>query len=120
MNTTINEYALANNSKFDVIILNQTLHEMDPDENYRKRVLEDLYVMLKDDGLLVVGESMIPSIFVPKQKVQIFEVMHKWLEVIFGSHFYDEKSFKELIYSTLFKNVEQIKDGCDYFWAVRK
>lgn len=120
VNTTISEYALTNKSKFDVIILNQTLHEMDPDENYRKSVLEDLYVMLKDDGLLVVGESMIPSIFAPKQKVQIFEVMHKWLEVILGAHFYDEKSFKELIYSTSFKNVEQIRDGYDYFWAVRK
>lgn len=120
MNTTIDEYALANKSKFDVIILNQVLHEMDPDENYRKRVLEDLYTMLKDNGILVVGESMIPGIFAAKEKVQIFEVMHKWLEVVFGSHFYDEKSFKELISSTSFKNVELIRDGYDYFWAVRK
>ncbi len=36
--------------------------------------------MLKDDGLLIIGESMILSLFIPKKKVQIFKIIYKCLK----------------------------------------
>ena len=119
IHVTINDYANDNKERFDVIVLNQVLHEMEPDENYRVEVFNDLYSMLKKDGLLIVGEHMIPGIFAPKQ-ARYFEIMHKWLEVGMGSKFYDEESFKELIDSTPFKNAELIHDGQTYFWALKR
>ena len=92
---------------------------MDHDEIYRKEVINDLHSMLKRDGLLIVGEHMIPEIFAPKQ-ARHDEIMHKWLEVGMNSRFYDEESFRELINSTRFKNAEFIEEGQTYFWALRK
>jgi len=92
---------------------------MNPDENYRKSVLEVLYSLLKEDGILVVGESMIPNTFT-RSNFQLFEVMHKWFEVGIGSRFYDENSFRELINSTSFKNLELIRERINYCWAIRK
>ncbi|MFX1249834.1 MAG: class I SAM-dependent methyltransferase [Promethearchaeota archaeon] len=116
---TISDFAIEKKEKFDVILLNQVLHEMDPDENYRKRVFDDLFSMLKKDGLLIVGEHMIPEMFATKQ-ARYFEIMHKWFEVGLGSSFYDKNSFKEFIDSTPFQDAEFIDDGQTYFWAVKK
>lgn len=118
--TSVSDYAKANKKKFDIIMLNHVLHEMDPDENYRKQVIEDIYTMLKDDGLFIVGESMIPDLFTPRKEFQLFEIMHKLLEVGIGSRFYDENGFKALIDSTSFKNAELIKEKAEYFWAITK
>ena len=106
--------------KFDMIILNEVLHEMDPDENYRRSVLENIYSLLKDDGILIVGESMIPDTFTPTEEFQLFNVMHKWFEVSVGSKFYNEQDFRELIDSSPFGHAELIKQRGEYFWAVRK
>jgi SAM-dependent methyltransferase len=115
----LNVYAKSHERKFDVIVLNQVLHEMNPIGNFRRKVFQDLYALLKDDGLLVVGEHMIPGIFAPNQ-ARYFEIMHKWFEVGIGSHFYDETSFREFIEMTPFTKAELIREGRDYFWAVKK
>jgi 2-polyprenyl-3-methyl-5-hydroxy-6-metoxy-1,4-benzoquinol methylase len=119
IHVTINDYANDHKERFDVIVLNQVLHEMEPDENYRVEVFNDLYSMLKNEGLLIVGEHMIPEIFAPKQ-ARYVEIMHKWFEVGMSSRFYDEKSFREFINSTRFKEVEFIQEGQTYFWAIRR
>lgn len=116
----LEEFMKTTNIKFDMIILNEVLHEMDPDENYRKGVIENIYSLLRKDGIFIVGESMIPDTFAPKKEFQLFDIMHKWLEVAFGSRFYNEKSFRELIESTSFKSAELIKERGNYFWAIRK
>ncbi|MFX0184680.1 MAG: class I SAM-dependent methyltransferase [Candidatus Hodarchaeota archaeon] len=82
--TELSEYTAAHKNKFDVIVLNQVLHEMDPLDTYRKKIFQDLYALLKDDGLLVVGEHMIPGIFAPNQ-ARYFEIMYKWFEVGIGT-----------------------------------
>jgi cyclopropane fatty-acyl-phospholipid synthase-like methyltransferase len=117
--TELSEYATAHKNKFDVIVLNQVLHEMDPQETYRQKVFQDLYTLLKDDGLLVVGEHMIPGIFSPNQG-RYFEIMHKWFEVGIGAHFYDEESFREFVKSTPFRKADLLREGRDYFWAIQK
>jgi SAM-dependent methyltransferase len=116
---TVNEFAKSCSDKFDLILLNQVLHEMDHDEKYRIIVFEDLYSLLKDDGMLIVGESMIPDTFSPTKGFQLFDVMHKFLEAKFAK-FYDETTFKEFIDSTPFKHAEFVKERGNYFWAVRK
>jgi len=115
----LKEYAQSISSKFDLIILNQVLHEMNSDQNYRTSVFEILYSLLKEDGILLVGESIIPDTFSGGDS-QLFEVMHKWLEIGIGSRFYDEKSFRELINSTPFKNLELIREKRNYCWVIRK
>lgn len=120
INISIKEYSRNNNGEFDLIILNQVLHETDPREDFRKDILEDLYLLLKDDGILLVGESMISDVFTVEDKYQFFEVLHKWFEVVFGFRFYNESSFKELILSTSFTQAEMIREGLDYIWIVRK
>jgi SAM-dependent methyltransferase len=116
----LEDYMDKTDIKFDIIILNQVLHEMDPDENYRRNAFKNIYTLLKDDGLFIVAESMIPDTFAPNQRNQLFNVMHKWLEVPFWSRFYDEKTFKDFIDSTPFSSAELIKEGENYFWAIRK
>ena len=115
----INEFAKISEIKFDLILLNQVLHEMNHDQKYRRKVFVDLYSLLKDDGILIVGETMIPDTFSPSKGFQLFDIMHKLFEVKFAK-FYDEKSFKELIEATPFKHAELIKERGEYFWAVRK
>jgi SAM-dependent methyltransferase len=106
--------------KFDIAILNMVLHEMNPDDKYRLSVLENIYALLKDDGCLIVGDTMIPDTFKPNTKIQLYDAMHKMLEVGLGSRFYDEESFKEYIDSSSFKQAEFIRERADYFWIVRK
>ncbi len=117
--TTVSDYAHSSNEKFDMILLNQVLHEMDPDENYRKNVFKDLYSLLKDDGILLVGESMVPDTFDPDQKFHLFDITHKFLEVRFA-RFYNEKTFKEFVDSTPFTRAEFIREGGNSIWVIRK
>lgn len=119
MNIELEKFARQNDKKFNVILLNQVLHEMEPKGEYRKHVFEDIFELLKDEGILIVGESMIPGIFAPKQ-ARYFEIMHKWFEVGIGSQFYDEESFMQFIKSTPFKKAELIYDDRDYIWAISK
>ncbi|MFX1289297.1 MAG: class I SAM-dependent methyltransferase, partial [Promethearchaeota archaeon] len=115
----INEYANTSTKKFDLILLNHVLHEMNHDEKYRISVFNDLYSLLRDDGVLLVGESMIPDTFTPKKEFQLFDIMHKFMEVGFAK-FYDEKTFKELIDLTKFSKAQFVKEGGEYFWALQK
>ncbi len=117
---SVKDFSKEKKETFDLIILNHVLHEMDTHEDFRKEILEDLYLMLKDNGILLVGESMISDVFTVEDKYQFFEVMQKWFEVVFESRFYNESSFKELILSTSFTQAELIRDGFDYIWIVRK
>ncbi|MFX0057027.1 MAG: class I SAM-dependent methyltransferase [Candidatus Hodarchaeota archaeon] len=115
----INEYVNTTNQKFDLILLNHVLHEMNHDENYRIKALNDLYSLLKENGLLLVGESMIPDTFTPKKEFQLFDIMHKFMEIGFAK-FYDEKTFKEFVNLTKFSKAEFVKKGGEYFWALKK
>lgn len=115
----INEYTKKTEEKFDLILLNQVLHEMNHDEDYRRGVFKDLYSLLKEDGILLVGETMIPDIFDPKKERQLFDIMHKFFEAGFA-RFYDQQSFKDFVDSTPFTRAEFVKKGGEYFWAVRK
>ena len=115
----IDEFARSCDKKFDLIILNQVLHEMNIDENYRRRVFEKLYSLLKDDGILIIGESMVPDTFAPKKGFQLFDITHKFTEVK-TSLFYDEKTFREFIASTLFTRSEFIREGGSSIWVIRK
>lgn len=116
----IKEFAESYEEKFDIIILNHVLHEMDSNPEYRIDALNDIYTLLKDDGLFIVTENMIPNLFEPKKGFMLFEIMHKWMEVGFGSYFYNEESFQELINATNFKKAEIIRDRNEYFWAITK
>lgn len=116
----LEDYITKTDNKFDIVILNMVLHEMNPDDKYRLSVLENIYGLLKDDGLLIIGDTMIPDTFNPNTKFQLFDVMHKMLEVAIGSKFYNEKTFKDLVDSSSFSQVELIKEGANYFWAIRK
>ena len=115
----INDYAKETGIKFDLILLNQVLHEMDHDINYRLSVFNSLYSLLKEDGILLVGESMIPDTFASSQKLLLFDVLHKFLEARFAN-FYNEKTFREFVASTPFRNTEFIKEGGISFWIIRK
>jgi len=117
--TPIENFARSFKNKFDLIILNQVLHEMNTDENYRKNVFKYLYSLLDDNGILLIGESMIPDTFAPKQRFQLFNITHKFTEVS-TSLFYNEKSFKDFIDSTPFTKAEFITEGGDSCWVVKK
>ncbi|MFW9972098.1 MAG: class I SAM-dependent methyltransferase [Candidatus Odinarchaeota archaeon] len=117
--TSIDEFTHSFKEKFDLIIMNQVLHEMNTDENYRKGVLNNLYSLLKDDGILLIGESMIPDTFAPKKRFQLFDITHKFTEVK-ASLFYDEKTFREFIDSTPFTRAGFIKEGGSSIWVIRK
>ena len=126
----IEEYLKRTNTKFDIIMLNQVLHEMDLNENYRIKVLEHIYYLLKDDGLLIIGETMMPDIFDENTDHLLYDIMHKWIEIIFPNRFYTYKSFRELINLTPFKKIELIQAEetlksssfipINYFWAISK
>ncbi|MFX0041008.1 MAG: class I SAM-dependent methyltransferase [Promethearchaeota archaeon] len=115
----INEFARSFKEKFDLIILNQVLHEMNTDENYRRAVFQSLYSLLKDEGILLIGESMIPDTFSPKKGFQLFDITHKFTEVK-ASLFYNEKTFREFIALTPFTRSEFIKEGGSSIWIIRK
>lgn len=119
LKNSTNKYAHTTKDKFDLIILNQVLHEMNPDENYRRQLFKDLYLLLNDKGILLVGESMVPETFAPKEPFKLFDITHKFSEA--GSaRFYNEKTFKTFIDSTPFTKAEFIKEGGTKFWAIRK
>jgi predicted O-methyltransferase YrrM len=119
LETTVNKFTHATNKMFDLIILNQVLHEMDQDEKYRKQIFEDLYSLLKDDGILLVGENMITDTFAPRKKFQLFPISHKFFEA--GSaRFYDKQTFKDFIDSTPFTRAQYVEEKGTYFWAVQK
>ncbi len=120
LHTPIDEFTRSNKNKFYVIFLNQVLHEMDPDENYRRNVLTNLYAMLQDGGLLIVVENMIPDMFTPKDRFLFFEIWHKCFEVVLNSKFYNEQEFLEFVATTPFKTAKLIKERNDYFWALMK
>lgn len=115
----IDKFANSFKEQFDLILLNQVLHEMNTDENYRRDVFKNLYSLLKDDGILLIGESMVPDTFAPKKGFQLFDITHKFTEVK-TSLFYDEKTFREFIDSTLFTRSEFIKEGGSGIWVIRK
>ncbi len=117
--TTVSDYAYSSNEKFDLILLNQVLHEMNPDENFRASVFKDLYSLLKENGILLVGESMVPNTFALDQKFHLFDITHKFLEVKFAQ-FYNEKNFKDFIDLTPFIRAEFIKEGGNGIWVIRK
>jgi 2-polyprenyl-3-methyl-5-hydroxy-6-metoxy-1,4-benzoquinol methylase len=118
--TTIEAFTKKHPDEYHIILLNQVLHEIQGDDSIRKDILNDLYLMLKEDGKLLIGESMIPSIFTPKKKFLFYEIVHKWFEILFGSRFYDEELFRKLISTTLFTKVDLFKRGTDYLWVVQK
>jgi SAM-dependent methyltransferase len=117
--TEIDEFIRSFEEKFDLIIVNQVLHEMNTNENYRKGVFKNLYSLLDEEGILLIGESMIPDTFAPKKRFQLFDITHKFTEVK-TSLFYDERSFREFINSTLFTRSEFIREGGSSIWVIRK
>jgi len=126
LNIALSEYSKQEKiEKFDVILLNDVLHEIKDDENYRKNFMEQIYSLLKGDGILIVGETMMPDIFSIKRGENFWGSMKKWDEVVFGAKFYDENSFRDFILSTSFKHAELIKAENDnvgnrYIWAIKK
>jgi SAM-dependent methyltransferase len=119
-NMSIADYLQTNPDPFDVVIMNEVLHEMDPSDDYRRGVLADIYTLLKEGGVLIIHDSIIPGTFTPGQQKSTFEVMHKWLEVSFGSRFYDEAGFETLAASSPFHGAEMVREGSVYFWALKK
>ncbi|MFW9826081.1 MAG: class I SAM-dependent methyltransferase [Candidatus Thorarchaeota archaeon] len=115
----INEFVYSFTKKFDLIVLNQVLHEMNTDENYRRSVFKHLYSLLKDNGILLIGESMIPDTFASKKSLQLFDITHKFTEVK-TSLFYDENRFKQFIDSTPFTQASFIREGGDSIWVIKK
>ncbi|MFX1497662.1 MAG: class I SAM-dependent methyltransferase [Promethearchaeota archaeon] len=117
--SSIHKYKDSVKKKFDLIILNQVFHEMNLDEDSSIVFFQDLYALLKDEGILLVGETMVPDTFAPKSRFRLFDITHKFSEA--GSaHFYNEKTFREFIESTQFTKAEFIKEGGTYFWVVQK
>jgi len=114
-----NEFARNNKDKFSLIILNQVLHEMNPNEKYRRQLLKDLYSLLNENGILLVGESMVPDTYTPKEPFKLFDITHKFSEAG-SSSFYNEKTFKAFIDSTPFTKAEFIKERGIKFWVIRK
>jgi len=119
LNKSTNEYVRTTKDKFDLIILNQVLHEMNPDEDYRRQLFKDLYLLLNDKGILLIGESMVPDTFTPKEPFKLFDITHKFSEA--GSaRFYNEKKFQTFIDSTSFTKAKFIQEGGTKFWVIRK
>jgi SAM-dependent methyltransferase len=120
LETSINSYASSRIKEFDLILMNHVLHEMDPDDSYRKEAFTDLYSMLKDDGILIVVEHNIPDMFEPKERNLFFEVWHKLFEVGVESKFYTKREFQEFVSGTPFETAELIEDENVYFWVLKR
>jgi len=116
---SVDEYTKNTDTKFDLIMLNQVLHEMDSSDEYRRSVFKDLYSLLKDDGIFLIIETIVPDLFAKKERSQLFEIMHKFFEAGFA-RFYNEKSFEEFVETTPFKNAKLIKERGNYFWELKK
>lgn len=119
--TPIHSFVPSKENFFDLIMLHQVLHEMNPDDSFRIKIFEDLYKMLKDDGILIVVEPMVPEMYEEKPNhIVFFEIWHKFLEIMYDSKFYSKKSFQEFVKSTPFKKTELIQEGSNYLWAISK
>jgi len=118
--TSVGDFAKNHPNEYDIILMNQVLHEIQGDDSNRKLVIDNLYFMLKNGGKLLIGESMIPSIFTPKQNFLFYEIVHKWFEILFGSRFYDEEQFRKFISTTSFTKVNIFRRGTDYLWVLEK
>jgi 2-polyprenyl-3-methyl-5-hydroxy-6-metoxy-1,4-benzoquinol methylase len=116
----LHNFAEQHPQEFDIIILHNVLHEIKGDDSIRKEFINNLYLLLNDNGKVILGESMIPSVFTPKTKFLFFEIAHKWFEILFGSRFYDENQFRDFISTTSFANAELLKRGTDYIWILHK
>nr|MDO8114899.1 class I SAM-dependent methyltransferase [Candidatus Sigynarchaeota archaeon] len=111
-------FAKNHRDSYDIIIVNQVLHEI-PRESERRAVLDAAHSMLKAGGIAVVGEEVVPSILENPGKNVLFEVMHKWFEVILGSRFYSDAGFRALVDSTTFgSQKELVQEGGVYFWKL--
>ena len=124
-NVSINKYAtpkLANT--FDLILLNEVLHELNTDEIQRINMVNNLYNLLKDDGILIVGERMVPDMLEIESKGirGVFRSISNWNEVCFGARPYTEKIFKTFISSIHFneKKIERLREGDISLWVLRK
>ncbi|MFX0087117.1 MAG: hypothetical protein ACFFAU_15820 [Candidatus Hodarchaeota archaeon] len=76
----------------------------------------DIYSLLNHEGILVIGEPKISGIFAPEQ-ARYFEIIHKWMEASWGSHFYDEDSFRIFVSINLFEEAELIYSDKGYIWV---
>jgi len=119
LNISTNKYAHTTKDKYDLIILNQVLHEMNPNEKYRRQLFKDLYLLLNEKGILLIGESMVPDTFAPKEPFKLYDITHKFSEAG-SSRFYNEKTFKTFIDLTPFTKAEFIKERGIKFWVIRK
>jgi cyclopropane fatty-acyl-phospholipid synthase-like methyltransferase len=117
----IEKFAPSNENKFDLILLMQVLHEMNHEGEYRNNVFDNIYKMLKDDGVFIVKEHMIPDLFQPKpNRTVFFDVWHEYFEIAFNVSFYSEQSFREFIETTPFKYAKFIQERSNYFWVLAK
>ena len=124
-NVSINKYATPKlASTFDLILLNEVLHELNTDEIQRINMVNNLYNLLKNDGILIVGERMIPDMLEIESKGMrgVFRSISNWNEVCFGARPYTEKTFKTFISSIHFneKKIERLREGDISLWALRK
>ncbi len=128
LHASTGEYAQSPNvaKTFDMVLISHVLHEMDPNDAYRKSVIMDIYSLLKDDGLLIVADPMIPKLFAPPETrsgqewFNFLRAFSKWNEVAYGARFYDKESFQELIARTPFSHVELLQDAENTIWAIKK
>ncbi|MFX0011879.1 MAG: class I SAM-dependent methyltransferase [Candidatus Hermodarchaeota archaeon] len=106
--------------RFDVIILNEVVHEIIGDDATRKKFINDTYGLLKDDGVLLIGEEIIPKTFDVEKGKTFWKSIKKWDEIIFGARFYNQEEFKKLILSTKFKHAIIFQEKTDCIWAISK
>ena len=109
--------------KFEVAILNQVIHEMDNSNEYRINILNTIYDLLSETGVLMLGEHMVPkmeNILSKNLKLDLFEISHEWLEVALGSNFYDEKALEKLVMESKFNSVEKLGKKGNYCHVIRK
>jgi len=111
---------------FDVILLSHVLHELDPDEDYRKSVLLDIYALLKDDGVFIIADPLPTKIFTSQdtrpgqQWANFLRAFAQWNEVAYGARFYDKEGFQKLVASTPFKHVELLQETEHAIWVIKK
>ena len=120
LHTPINTYASSHQKEFDLMLMNHVLHEMNPDDSYRKEVFADLYSMLKDDGLLIVVEHNIPDMFAPKERPLFFEIWHKFFEAGVNSKFYTKEEFQAFVGDTPFETAEFLEEDNNYLWVLKR
>ncbi len=120
--TDLESHVKHNKGKYEVILLHHVLHEMNQSGKYREQAFKYLHQLLSKEGVLIVGEPMIPGL--DAEKLPHFDlILHKWYEIGFGSKFYNEKSFRELVQDSPFSQVEFVKASLPhqrYFWALEK